>query len=151
MGKYEPLSTHLESSSTGEWSPTFEQVEQILGFPLPPSARKSREWWSNQTGAGHSQARGWQNAGWQVLKVDLTKEKVTFRRRAPDGRTTTGEVHETVEGLFDQAAHYLGTEDREKIVQEALKALCQREAARRLALLAGTMPDLKPPPQRRFG
>jgi hypothetical protein len=151
MGKYEPLATHLESASANEWSATFAQVEQVLGFPLPPSARKHREWWSNQSGAGHSQARGWQDAGWQVWKVDLQEEKVIFRRRPTGGGVGGTGRSETIEGLFEQASSYLGTDDRERIVQEALKALCQREAARRLALLGGTMPDLKAPPRRRFG
>lgn len=151
MGKYEPLATHLESADASEWSATFAQVEQVLGFPLPPSARKHREWWSNQAGAGHSQARGWQDAGWQVWKVDLQVEQVVFRQRASTGRAGGTGPSETVEGLFDKASVYLGTEDRETIVQEALKALCQREAGRRLALLGGTMPDLKAPPRRRFG
>ena len=151
MGKYEPLSVHLEAASAGEWSATFEQVEQILGFPLPPSARRHREWWSNQLGAGHSQARGWQDAGWQVRKVDLNRETVTFRRRTSEDRASVTGSNETVEGLFERASGYLGTEDREKILQEALRALCDREAARRLALMGGTMPDLKVPPRRRFG
>ena len=151
MGKYEPLATHLASASASEWSATFAQVEQVLGFPLPPSARKHREWWSNQAGAGHSQARGWQDAGWQVWKVDLQGERVIFRRRAFESVGNVTGPRDTVEGLFDQASTYLGTDDREKIVQEALRALCQREAARRLARLWGTMPDLKAPPRRRFG
>ncbi|HEX8621520.1 MAG TPA: hypothetical protein VF718_06065 [Allosphingosinicella sp.] len=151
MGKYEPLATHLESAAAGEWSATFAQVEQVLGFPLPPSARKHREWWSNQVGAGHSQARGWQDAGWQVGKVDLQEEKVIFRRRPVASWAGDAGQSESIEGLFEQASAYLGTDDRERIVQEALKALCQREAARRLALLGGTMPDLKAPPRRRFG
>lgn len=151
IGKYESLAAHLVSADADQWSATFAQVEQVLGFPLPPSARKHREWWSNQSGAGHSQARGWQDAGWQVSKVDLKEEEVVFRRRASRGRGSGTQWSETVEGLFDQARAYLGTDDRERIVQEALKALCQREAARRLALLGGTMPDLKAPPRRRFG
>ncbi len=151
MGKYEPLRTHLQAACAGEWSATFEQVEQVLGFPLPPSARRHREWWSNQAGAGHSQARGWQDAGWQVWKVDLDSEKVIFRRRETESSGAGVWLSERVEDLLDQASTYLGTTDREEIVKQALKALCEREAARRLALLGGTMPDLKAPPRRRFG
>ena len=151
MGKYEPLSTHLGAASANEWSATFTQVEQILGFPLPPSARKHREWWSNQAGAGHSQARGWQDAGWQVWKVELGGEMVIFRRRAIENSGRGVWLSERVDELIDQASIYLGTQDREEIVKEALKALCEREAARRLALLGGTLPDLQAPPRRRFG
>lgn len=151
MGKYEPLSSHLEAAGASEWPATFAQVEQVLGFALPPSARRHREWWSNQAGAGHSQARGWQDAGWQVWKVDLEREEVIFRRRAKEGSGSETGLNETVEGLFEKASAYLGTDDRDRIVREALRALCEREAARRLALMGGTMPDLKAPPRRRFG
>lgn len=151
MGKYEPLTKRLESSRPGEWTASFAEIEQVLGFPLPPSARKHREWWGNQAGAGHSQSRGWQDAGWQVWKVDLEGEKVIFRARASQGPAASARSGDLTEDLFQQASSYLGTSDREKIVQAALKALCEREAGRRLALLGGTMPDLKAPPRRRFG
>jgi hypothetical protein len=150
MGKYEPLSTHLQADSASEWSATFAQIEQVLGFPLPPSARKHREWWSNQAGAGHSQARGWQDAGWQVCKVDLAGEQVTFRR-ADGANATSGKFEsESIERLIDEAGQLLGIRDRGQIVREALRAVIQREAGRRLAALGGTMPDFKAPPRRRF-
>ena len=152
MGKYEPLTDHLQGRVLREWAASFAQIEKVLGFKLPPSARKYREWWGNQAGAGHSQARGWQDAGWQVWKVDLNGEKVVFHRRAfEEGAGGEPRPDETDEDLFDRASTYLRTKDRGRIVQEALKALCEREAARRLARLGGTMPDLVAPPRRRFG
>jgi hypothetical protein len=151
MGKYEPLAARLSSDSAGEWSATFSQVEQVLGFPLPPSARNHREWWSNQAGAGHSQAKGWQNAGWQVWKVDLAEERVIFRRRPPQVEASGSARRGALEDLFEQASSYLGTNDRQHILHAALEALCQREAGRRLAALGGSMPELKAPPRRRFG
>jgi hypothetical protein len=150
MGKYEPLAAHLESASADQWSATFAQVEQVLGFPLPPSARKHREWWSNQAGAGHSQARGWQDAGWRVWKVDLDAERVVFQRPGSNRFREEAQPIDGKEDLFELAASYLGTRDRETIIQAALKSFCEREAGRRLAQLGGTMPDLKMPPRRRF-
>lgn len=42
------------------------------------------------------------------------------------------------------AAHELtGIEGTKELIREALKALIERESARRLALLGGTMPGLK--------
>jgi hypothetical protein len=151
MGKYEPLSAHLDGERSAEWAASFAEVERVLGFPLPASARRHREWWSNQAGAGHSQARGWQDAGWQVWKVDLGGEKVVFRRRASPGSVSRARPGDAIEELFSRASAYLETTDRDRIVQEALKALCEREAARRLARLGGTMPELEAPPRRRFG
>jgi hypothetical protein len=151
LGKYEPLAASLEDREQDEWAASFEQIEEVLGFPLPPSARRYREWWANQRGHGHSQARGWQEAGWQVLKVDLAAEEVTFRR-VDGGYSRAGEARsESVEGLIEQAGRLLGIRDRSEVVREALRAVIQREAGRRLANLGGTMPDFKAPPRRRFG
>src|SRR3954470_20172991 len=130
MGKYEPLGRRLHAEPDLEVTMSFSELERLLGFPLPASARRHRPWWGNQTGAGHSQARGWQDAGWQVWKVDLDAERVTFRRES--GSRPTREAGEMSEdALYEQAAAYLGTSDRRLIVQEALRALCAREAARR--------------------
>ncbi len=151
MGKYEPLTAHLRGRELAEWAPSFAEIEDILGFSLPPSARKYREWWGNQAGAGHSQASSWQDAGWRVWKVDLEGERVIFRRPRSNRLREEAQPYEAKEELFDLAASYLGTLDRETIVQAALKAFCEREAGRRLARLGGAMPDLKAPPRRRFG
>jgi Arc/MetJ family transcription regulator len=51
--------------------------------------------------------------------------------------------------LMAQAQELTGLKEKSSIVREALKALVQREAARRLARLGGTEPDLKAPPRRR--
>jgi Arc/MetJ family transcription regulator len=50
--------------------------------------------------------------------------------------------------LVESAQEYTGIEERTALVREALKALIEREAARRLALMRGTMPDLKAVPRR---
>ncbi|MEA3062517.1 MAG: hypothetical protein QOJ94_2298 [Sphingomonadales bacterium] len=151
MGKYEPLARRLSTEIDAEWTVGFRELERLLGFPLPASARRYRPWWGNQKGAGHSQARGWQDAGWQVWKVDLEGEQVTFRRElgGPGDEVQGAELSE--EALYRQAGSYLGTSNRAQIVREALQALCAREAARRLARMGGTMPDLELPPRRRFG
>ena len=51
--------------------------------------------------------------------------------------------------LLARAQEYTGVKEKSALVNQALKALVQREAARRLALLGGTMPDAKAPPRRR--
>lgn len=151
MGKYEPLAAHLQNWVRDEWAASFAEIEQVLGFPLPPSARRHREWWGNQRGPGHSQARGWQDAGWQVWKVDLAGEMAIFRQNNNRSSPAEGAEAESEERLFEQASQLLDIRDREQIIREALRALIQREAARQLARLGGTMPDLQAPPRRRFG
>ena len=51
--------------------------------------------------------------------------------------------------LLARAQEYTGLKEKSALVREALKALIEREAARRLALLGGTEPDLTVPPRRR--
>ena len=51
--------------------------------------------------------------------------------------------------LLAKAQAYTGIREKSALVREALKALVEREAARRLARLGGSQPDLKPIPRRR--
>jgi Arc/MetJ family transcription regulator len=51
--------------------------------------------------------------------------------------------------LLADAEFYTGIREKSALVREALKALVEREAARRLARLGGSEPDLKPIPRRR--
>jgi Arc/MetJ family transcription regulator len=44
--------------------------------------------------------------------------------------------------LLQRAQEYTGVSERTALLREALKALIEREASRRLAALEGTMPDL---------
>ena len=53
--------------------------------------------------------------------------------------------------LMEQAKAYTGLEERSGIVREALKALIERESARRLADLGGTEPDIEAPVRRSIG
>ena len=51
--------------------------------------------------------------------------------------------------LFAQAQFYTGIQERSALINEALRSLVQREAARRLALLGGSEPGFRPPPKKR--
>jgi len=53
--------------------------------------------------------------------------------------------------LLARAAKLTGSLDRSAMVREGLKALIERESAKRLARLGGTQRDLKAPPRRRQG
>jgi Arc/MetJ family transcription regulator len=48
-----------------------------------------------------------------------------------------------------EAQDLTGLKEKTSLIREALKALIERESARRLARLGGTEPDLKAPPRRR--
>ncbi|MDP3746458.1 MAG: type II toxin-antitoxin system VapB family antitoxin [Phenylobacterium sp.] len=51
--------------------------------------------------------------------------------------------------LLAAAEELTGLKEKSALVREALKALIERESARRLARLGGSQPDLKPVPRRR--
>lgn len=51
--------------------------------------------------------------------------------------------------LLERAQDLTGLQEKSALVREALKALIERESARRLARLGGSQPDLVVPPRRR--
>lgn len=73
--KYQKLTEHLAGLDDTRWRASFDDVERVLGIPLPDSARNYQAWWANQM---RSQSLGWQLAGWKVVDLDLKSEKVTF-------------------------------------------------------------------------
>ena len=52
--------------------------------------------------------------------------------------------------LLRTAQEFTGVVEKTVLIREALKALIERESARRLASLGGTMPGLKNIPRRRM-
>ena len=80
-GKYQRLYSYLSSLQVSEWRTSFNEVEVVIGFELPPSARLHRPWWGNQRGGnGHSHALAWSVAGWETAEVDMDAETLLFRR-----------------------------------------------------------------------
>ncbi len=51
--------------------------------------------------------------------------------------------------LFEEAVRLTGVKEKTALLRESLKALIQRESARRLAKLGGSEPQLKEIPRRR--
>ena len=81
-GKYQGLYSHLSGLQSTEWQTSFSEIESILGFSLPPSARIHRPWWANQrSDNGHSHALAWSAAGWETADVDMNAETLSFRRQ----------------------------------------------------------------------
>ncbi len=79
MSKYDALGEYLESQPATMSSVTleFQQIERILGFDLPASAREHRPWWANTVSHSYTV---WLEAGWETSKVDMTSGWVTFVR-----------------------------------------------------------------------
>jgi len=81
MSKYDPLAHFLERCTASEIRMTFEEIEGILGFPLPPS-QTHRAWWSNNA-SNNVMTKAWLSAGFETGQVDLEGRSLVFRRVKP--------------------------------------------------------------------
>jgi hypothetical protein len=79
--KYCILGEYLLEREEDQVKLSFSDIEDILGFPLPKSARKFRTWWANDTTHSHA-VNGWLTFGWKVTEIDLIEQYVRFRRVA---------------------------------------------------------------------
>ena len=155
MGKYNPLTQYLQNQPVEIWDARFSDIERVLGFALPRSAHEYPAWWANQE-RGHSQTRGWQDAGWETGQVDLSAKKVRFKRKQRPPAEASGVDKATrisagpsLEELYRRAHEISEIADREELTKAALTALIRREAARHLSAMGGTMPDFKVPARER--
>jgi hypothetical protein len=59
---------------------SLAEIEQIIGQPLPPSARRHRAWWANERSGSHVHARSWLEAtpARRTANVDLNAGTVEF-------------------------------------------------------------------------
>lgn len=94
MSKYAPLQTHLQEGQGSQVPMTFSEVEKVLGFSLPPSARSHPAWWSNNRGTNVA-VKAWRDAGWRTSRVSIPEERVTFVRD-PDAAPVQHAVREEV-------------------------------------------------------
>ncbi|MBA2608663.1 MAG: hypothetical protein H0U92_06980 [Actinobacteria bacterium] len=78
--KYAPLRGSLEQHSDNAVRMTFREIEDVLGFQLPDSARRYAFWWANDRTGNHVQAAAWMAAGRHVARVDLVRHTVMFVR-----------------------------------------------------------------------
>jgi hypothetical protein len=76
-GGYLPLYTYLEHRYASSVVLTFEQIESLLGFPLPVAARQEAAWW---TGIGGRCAREAWTAAKRTAAPNLLARHVTFER-----------------------------------------------------------------------
>jgi hypothetical protein len=77
--KYDPLHHHLQRQTQSRVAMTFQEVESVIGGPLPASARRHRPWWANDA-TGHAHAQAWLEAGYRTEQVDMEAETLVFVR-----------------------------------------------------------------------
>ena len=82
MAKYDPLNKYLAGAAQAQILMPFQEVEQVLGFRLPASARSYPAWWANEqsSGSSHTHCKSWLAAGFKVDAIDFVRERVTFKR-----------------------------------------------------------------------
>jgi len=76
--KYDPLYDHLTNSPETVIALSFSEIERILGFALPASARRYQAWWANEREGTHSHARSWLDASYESQAVDLNAQSLRF-------------------------------------------------------------------------
>lgn len=82
MAKYDPLARYLKEHPAPLLILSFADIEEIIGAPLPRSARVVPEWWWNDADprSSHVQCRAWVRSGYFTKAVDLAQGQVTFER-----------------------------------------------------------------------
>lgn len=74
--KYRGLTEYLLSSNETKVTLSYSQIEEILGFNLPNTARKFKQaYWANTE--THSYASSWMAVGYKT-RVDVDNDTVTF-------------------------------------------------------------------------
>jgi hypothetical protein len=80
-GRYQLLYQYLEGRYANTVVLTFHQIEDLLGFALPDSARLNQTWWADDDQDGHSdaQSRSWTLAS-RTATANLQARTVVFER-----------------------------------------------------------------------
>jgi hypothetical protein len=77
---YDALQSYLKARAIGNVNLTFDEIETLLGFQLPPAARLYKEWWTHGGDAGNApQSGAWTDAGCKAWP-NLFARSVSFER-----------------------------------------------------------------------
>jgi hypothetical protein len=75
---YRPLAVYLSAIQADEVQLSFEDIERILGRPLPRGASISA-WWANTRST--VQARAWLGVGWRASARRIAERLIIFTRQ----------------------------------------------------------------------
>lgn len=81
--KYAALSAWLVQQRDPTIEATFREIEEVLGFQLPPSSRRHLAHWYGYKGS--AVARAIKVAGWRARNVDVTGEQLVLERARGSG------------------------------------------------------------------
>jgi hypothetical protein len=149
MSKYDPLKEKLLAAHGAELPMRFDEIERVLGFALPASARQYPAWWSNNVGT-HVGARAWREAGWKTSRVDLGSEKVVFvRERIASGTQTRATSTRPMRDMLSPTALALldaktrAGLDEDTAIAQLLNELTTERRRRLIERFAAASPDLR--------
>ena len=77
--KFEPLTSYLEHTGFEEVTLSFNQIEEILGVQLCPSAREYIAYW--HPSKTHYLPLAWEAANYELANLDMKSERVTLHRK----------------------------------------------------------------------
>ncbi len=81
--EYRLLHKYLRDRFANRLVLSFSEIEDILGFALPESARLQEEWWATGTAAHESvQSDSWTLAS-RTATVNMAAQNVMFERETP--------------------------------------------------------------------
>jgi hypothetical protein len=86
MGKYDPLKAFLTAQPAERVPMTFNEIEKLVGAPLPKS-KQYPAWWSNNP-SNNTMTHVWLEAGFTTEQVDTVGERLVFRRVRSSGEPT---------------------------------------------------------------
>ena len=90
--RYAPLTAYLRRVGQPHVAMTFEEIEAVVGHPLPASARRHRAWWSNNP-TNSVITWAWLAAGYKSEQVDMEAGRLVFRRDSGNaGKETATEA-----------------------------------------------------------
>lgn len=81
LAEYRGLQKYLDNRFANTVVMRFQEIEDLLGFALPDSARRQQEWWANP-GAETTpsvQSRSWIQSG-RTATANLVAQTVIFDR-----------------------------------------------------------------------
>lgn len=139
MSKYKPLSERLSRHAADRWSASFAELEEVLGFPLPKSAREQNAWWRGGEKPHHS---AWTEPGWRVLDLDRAAETVVFGR---DQAASAASAAETESPIVSEAKP---AERARRVMPTAVVGGAAALLAGGVAVLAGFLARRKGEPWR---
>jgi hypothetical protein len=78
--KFQELTKKLKKQDQGNnrIRLSFDEIERLIGCPLPAQALEYRTWWVNNKSEKNPQAEGWMNAGFIVVTVKFNERWVEF-------------------------------------------------------------------------